>query len=139
MFVNTIKLELGTRAFFGRSKHVFCFQKTSALGCFQHAHMKHGSTECRCCHQEALQYFLKVTSNSSKYSKNFENECPRRVPFLVKPLTYIKHATILNRKLSQSYVFQEFCLVFKNTKLSKQFLMVACAINRLRILWSMMT
>ena len=84
-------------------------------------------------------YFLKVTSNSAKYRKNVGNKCPRRVPFLVKPFDYIKHATVLNSELSQSYVFQEFCPVFKNTKFPKKFLMVALAINHLRILWSMMT
>ena len=139
MFVNTNKSELGTRVFYDRSKHVFCFQKMSALDCFQHGFMKRGSKECRCCHQEALPHFLKVTSNSSKYRKNFENKCPRTVPFLVKPLAYIKHAIILNKELSQSYVFQEFCLVFKNTRFLKQLLMVAFATNHLRILWSMMT
>ena len=133
MFVNTNKLELGGRVFFGRSKHVFCFQKTSALYCFQHVLMKHGSKLCRCCYQEALPYFLKGTSNSSKYRKNFENKCSKRVPLLLKPLAYINHANTLNRELSQIHAFQEFCLVFKNTKFSKQFLMVLFAINHLRI------
>ena len=47
------------------------------------------------------------------------------VPFLVKPLAYIQHANTLNRELSQSCVFQGFCLVFKQIKFSKQFLMAA--------------
>ena len=38
------------------------------------------------------------------------------------------HPTILNNELSQGYVSQEFCLAFKATKFSKQFLMVAFAI-----------
>ena len=49
------------------------------------------------------------------------------------------HLTILNSELSQSYVTQEFCLAFKNTKFSKQFSMVGFAINHLWILWYMMT
>ena len=59
--------------------------------------------------------------------------------FLVKPLACIIHPTILNSELSQSYVTQELCLAFKNTKFSKQFSMVGFAINHMWILWSMMT
>ena len=49
------------------------------------------------------------------------------------------HPTILNSELSQSCVSQEFCLTFKTTKFSKQFLIVAFAINHLWMLWSVMT
>ena len=88
---------------------------------------------------KALPYFLKVISDITKYRKNFENKFLKRVTFLVKPLACIMDSTILNSKLSQSYVFQEFCPAFKTHKFSKQFLMVAFAINHLWILWSMMT
>ena len=92
-----------------------------------------------CCHQAALPYFLKFTSNSGKYRKNLKNKFLKRAALLVKPLACIVYPTLLNSELSQSYVSQELYLAFKSTKFSKQILMVAFAINHLWILWSMMT
>ena len=58
----------------------------------------------------------------------------RKIVSLHKACDYNKQRTF-----SKLCFKQEFCLVLKDTRFSKQFLMVTFAIKHLRILWSMMT
>ena len=59
--------------FFSRSKHVL-FSESVILGLFLVCSYETWFVRVMCCHQEALPYFLKVTSNSAKYRKNFKNK-----------------------------------------------------------------